>query len=110
MIVSTLEELRALIGRPVAALRLASGVVAYVAEDAAGLPFNPVSTWLANELGCGLGLDDFLHGPAVVFSCLNKDGDWDGLEYDCPPAIREMLERKEDESVAIHAQGLLFDC
>lgn len=109
VVVATLAELQSLVaGRLVRALRLSNGVVAYVAHDTSGLPVNHVASWLANELGCGLGLDEFLHGPAVIFGCLNADGEWDGLEYECPSGVREMLEREETDNVAVHTQGLLF--
>lgn len=108
VVVARYADLRALISRPIAASQVSRSVVIYTAADTAGLPLNPVASWLANELGAGLGLDDLLHGPAVVFGCLNPDGEWDGLEYDCPPEVRGMLEREEDENVAVHPQGLLF--
>lgn len=103
VVVSHYDDLRAAIGGPVRAVRLSAEVVCYVREHLAGEPINPTATGLAVSLAEKPQIAEPIRGVAVVFGCVSPEGEWDGLEYDCPTwvwdlAITGMREHQRNDS------------
>jgi len=114
-VIATYQDLREIMGGPVQAVRLSSGITAYVREDAVHqrLPYNAVASVIAQAFA----QDDFVSGPMILFGCLNDEGEWDGHEYDCPVELwnefggpQVQVQESEAKDVALHTQRLLFSC
>lgn len=94
--VTTVEEMRAILGGPLEFLPFSDTAGIYINELAnlqRPMPApNALGTSVYKRMGCGgLHPDDAIRGPMIILGILNEVGEYDGDEHDVPQDLVDTI-------------------